>query len=312
LRQLVTPERTRAIAELSDLQQSGDPAETARVVNQLVEARLLVVQTREGGSSVELVHESLITSWPTLRRWLDDDAEDAQFRAQLAVAAKQWDAKARPAGLLWRGEAVDEARRWFDAQPRELAPRDRAFLDAAFTLARRGKRLRVIALAVTFSLLAAIAVILSVSYMRLSAEQAKTEEARVTAEFQRDRAVAAEHQRTAAQSETSAAVRGMTQAENDRRAAEAARRRAQGLADEKDLTIQEKNDLLEKEKAEALRNATEARAAQKEAERATQDAKRIAEKLELNRKELEVKLAAEKKLREEAEKRGKGLSKELK
>ena len=100
-RQLVTPERTRAIVELADLHQlSPDPDEITRVIDLLVDARLLVVQTRgdAGGGSVEIVHESLIERWPMLRRWLDEDQEDAAFLAQLAAAAKQWDARATPGG----------------------------------------------------------------------------------------------------------------------------------------------------------------------------------------------------------------------
>ena len=46
-RALVTPERTRAIVELADLSGSrSDRAEVQRVIDQLVAARLLVVQTR--------------------------------------------------------------------------------------------------------------------------------------------------------------------------------------------------------------------------------------------------------------------------
>nr|MDQ3369344.1 protein kinase [Myxococcota bacterium] len=132
--QLVTPERTRAILELSELDHLGaDHDEVTRVVDQLVAARLLVVQTRaEAGGSVELVHESLIDRWPMLRRWLDEDAEDTVFMAQLTTAAKQWDSKGRPAGLLWRGDAMDEARRWARQRPRTLSARDQAFIDAVF------------------------------------------------------------------------------------------------------------------------------------------------------------------------------------
>ncbi len=46
-RRLVTPERTRAIVELDDLQQlAGDRGELTKVIDQLVAGRLLVVQTR--------------------------------------------------------------------------------------------------------------------------------------------------------------------------------------------------------------------------------------------------------------------------
>jgi hypothetical protein len=50
-----------------------------------VQARLLVVQTGGGasGATVEIVHESLLHSWPTLKRWLDEGQEDAGFLEQL-------------------------------------------------------------------------------------------------------------------------------------------------------------------------------------------------------------------------------------
>ncbi len=160
MRALVTPERTRAIVELGDLHQlSPDPTEVARIIDQLVGARLLVVQTRgdAGGGSVEIVHESLIERWPTLRRWLDEDQEDAGFISQLSAAAKQWDAKGRANGLVWRGDAMEEARRWYGQRPRELTARDQAFLDAVFALDRRGRRAKRFALVGAFALLGAIA-----------------------------------------------------------------------------------------------------------------------------------------------------------
>jgi hypothetical protein len=89
---LVTPDRTRAVVDLEELLPLGEtPDEIRTLVNHLVQARLLVVQTRgeEEGAAVEIVHESLIASWPTLRRWLDEGSEDAAFIAQISAAAKQ-------------------------------------------------------------------------------------------------------------------------------------------------------------------------------------------------------------------------------
>ena len=43
-----------------------------------------------------------------LRKWLDESDGDAAFLGQLAAAAKQWEARGRATGLLWRGEAADE------------------------------------------------------------------------------------------------------------------------------------------------------------------------------------------------------------
>src|SRR5690606_3604116 len=78
---LVTPERTRAVVSVDELAELGrDPVEIRRLVDVLVQSRLLVVQSSETGSaSVEIVHESLIQSWPLLRRWLEENQEDAAF-----------------------------------------------------------------------------------------------------------------------------------------------------------------------------------------------------------------------------------------
>jgi hypothetical protein len=313
LRQLVTPERTRAIAEVSDLHQlSADAGETMRIVDQLVGARLLVVQTRDAGSSVELVHESLIMSWPTLKRWLDDDAEDAQFRNQLTTAAKQWEAKGRAPGLLWRGEAMTEARRWFDAQPREMAPRDRAFLDAVFAAARRGKRVRTAIIITAFGLLSAIAIVSVVAMFKINQERRAAQDAQAETQAALDDAREKDRQARIATAMRDEAKGEKDQALRDKLAAEAERLKANKLVDEKEMTIEQKKAELEKQNAELKRSMSEVMTQKQAAERAMSDAKKLADKLEAARRELEAKLSAERKLREDAERRAKGLSKELK
>jgi hypothetical protein len=142
---LVTADGTRAIidvAELSDL--AGDRAEGRSLIEHLSQARLVVVQSRgdEGSATVELVHESLINGWPMLRRWLDEGREDASFREQLRAHAKQWEARGRPQGLLWRGDAMAEARLWRARHPDRLPDREQAFIDAVIQLGTRAQRLR--------------------------------------------------------------------------------------------------------------------------------------------------------------------------
>ena len=93
---LVTSERTRAIVSMEELAQlSPDAGDMQRLMQHLIQARLLVVQTGGAGTgaTVEIVHESLIHSWPTLKRWLDEGQEDAAFLDQLRSAARQWQAK---------------------------------------------------------------------------------------------------------------------------------------------------------------------------------------------------------------------------
>jgi hypothetical protein len=142
---LVTADGTRAIVDVAELPSlTADPGEARALVEHLAQARLVVVQNRadEGSATVELVHESLISGWPMLRRWLDEGREGAAFREQLRAAAKQWESRGKPQGLLWRGEAMEEARLWRARHPDRLPDRERSFLDAVVQLGTRAQRLR--------------------------------------------------------------------------------------------------------------------------------------------------------------------------
>jgi serine/threonine protein kinase len=142
---LVTPERTRAIVTIEELRElSPNKGEVQALIDNLVGARLLVVQTGDGGvgATVEIVHESLIHSWPTLHRWLDESGEDAAFIEQLRNASKQWQAKKNDPGLLWRGEMVDEAQRFQRRYRGELTAVQKSFLEAVFAFAARSARVR--------------------------------------------------------------------------------------------------------------------------------------------------------------------------
>ena len=88
---LITPERTRAIVSIAELaEMSPGSKDVERLVEHLTSARLLVSQTSADGSAqgstAEIVHESLIHSWPALRRWLDETQEDSAFLEQLRNA----------------------------------------------------------------------------------------------------------------------------------------------------------------------------------------------------------------------------------
>jgi serine/threonine protein kinase len=153
---LITAEGTRAIVEISELADlATDPKEVRTLVDHLVEARLLVVQARgaEDSATVELVHESLLTSWPLLRRWLEEGRDDAAFREQLRAAARQWHSHRRDEGLLWRGEAMEEARIWRARHSDALPSNEQQFLDAVFALANRAERLQRFAVIGTIALL---------------------------------------------------------------------------------------------------------------------------------------------------------------
>lgn len=183
---LVTPERTRAIVSMDELREGqADTQELEAVIDELVQARLLVVQTGAGVATVEIVHESLITSWPTLRRWLDESGEDAAFLEQLRLAARAWNQKDRPGDLLWRGELAEEAQRFQRRYSGPLGDSQHAFLDAVVNqigaATRRRRTLLVGAVAFLSLLVAASAVALVV--IQGARKEAQTQaEAALTAE----------------------------------------------------------------------------------------------------------------------------------
>lgn len=164
-KRLVTGEGTRAITDVEELEQlAPDPAEVRAVLDHLVQGRLLCVDhgARDGSSRgrvVEIVHESLIDGWQTLRRWRAESAEDHAFLGQLGTAARQWDSKGRPVGLLWRGETMAEARRFHRRYKGELSSRERDYLEAVVAFAVRSARRRRQLLVGAFAFLSALVVV---------------------------------------------------------------------------------------------------------------------------------------------------------
>ena len=224
---LVTPERTRAIVDASDMRDIAPDVD--RLIGLLVAARLLVVHTRgdgEGAAAVELVHESLIKSWPKLRRWLDENQEDAAFIAQLRAAAKQWDQKGRVQGLLWRNEAMEEARLWRARYPYELPEREGAYLAAVFALATRATRIRRRIVIGSFAFLLAVVAaggVLLIQIQGRAENTARREEAvAVAAEAKADAAKSAA-EKTAADLASANAQLKQTLAERDAKEADAGR-----------------------------------------------------------------------------------------
>ena len=209
LLRLVTPERTRAIVPITELRElSREVGEVQRLIDQLVDARLLVVQTLEGGkgSTVEIVHESLVQGWPTLRRWLDDNQDDAQLVDQLRVAARQWQQKGFDAGVLWRGESADEARRFRQRYKGPLSDVERGFLDAVIhqdTAQLRRRRAAVVGGFTVLSLIVVATMVLLVIIQKSRAEakdnEARAEIAQREAERQLGIAKETERQRSAAE-----------------------------------------------------------------------------------------------------------------
>ena len=79
---------------------------------------------------VEVAHEALLTEWPRLRAWLEEDAAGRELRAHLTPAAGGW-SKVRDSGDLYRGARLLAAQDWVQRHPGELTLQEREFLAAS-------------------------------------------------------------------------------------------------------------------------------------------------------------------------------------
>jgi serine/threonine protein kinase len=142
LLRLVTDEQTRSVVSRDDLLHvTRGHTDTEIVLQQLVQARLLTVregESRDGPPTLELVHEALIRHWERLQGWLAEDQEGHRLVHALGRAAREWEARGRPDSLLWRGEMLEEFRRWRRRSDSRLAGAEEVFTRRS--LAAHGRR----------------------------------------------------------------------------------------------------------------------------------------------------------------------------
>ena len=148
-RHLVTADGARTRLTYPELRQRLAAPHANALIDALATARLLSVSECDGDAQVEVIHEALITAWPRLQGWIHEDVEGARMREQVRFSARQWQDRARPQGLLWRGDVLADLERWMrrtaavafsdletafvEASRRQEA----ALLDASRRLARR-------------------------------------------------------------------------------------------------------------------------------------------------------------------------------
>ncbi|MGW3396558.1 nSTAND1 domain-containing NTPase [Streptomyces hydrogenans] len=116
-------------------------ADTTLVLEQLARARLVTL----AGSTVDLAHEALLTAWPRLRGWIDDDRERLRHQRRLTEAAGTWLSLGRDGGALYRGVRLSSAEERFPGGggvPDDLTPLEREFLSASSTAHGRERRRR--------------------------------------------------------------------------------------------------------------------------------------------------------------------------
>ncbi|WP_433414861.1 WD40 repeat domain-containing serine/threonine protein kinase [Microtetraspora malaysiensis] len=182
----------------------GEQTGPAAVLDRFVSAGLV---TRVGGR-VSLANAAVPQAWSRLRDWIADERAGLPIHHRVRLAARDWDAGGRKDADLLGGAGLDTAMQWAATARRHIAlnRRERAFLDASASLARRRTRRRRTAVA-------ALATLLAVSV----ALGGLTEVLRRDADAQRRDAVA---QRAVAQTERARADERRDVAVADRLAAE--------------------------------------------------------------------------------------------
>lgn len=200
-RNLVTGLGTRAARERDELLSvfGGRRIEAEPVLQALVDARLLTeydapaMQTHPppdgpqaespltGGPRIEVVHESLLSHWPRLMRWLAQDAEGALLRDQFRQAAKLWDEKGRPEGLLWTGRAYREYAVWREGYSGGLSTLEEGFAREMTVFAGRRRRRRRLAIVAVVGVLAAALVVVATAWRRSELARERAEASKLLA-----------------------------------------------------------------------------------------------------------------------------------
>ncbi|TMQ23312.1 MAG: hypothetical protein E6J90_10805 [Deltaproteobacteria bacterium] len=182
-RRLLTAEGARALISRAELESALGGSAAAAVVDRLLAARLIVSRDDDAGDRVEIIHETLATTWPRLATWRRQDADGARLQEQLAVAARHWDERERPVDLLWRGDALAELRRWQDRGDHSMTTVEQAFTRACISSAARVRRWRIGIVSSAFALLVA-GIVGLVSANRKIAEQRAAAVERLSASFE--------------------------------------------------------------------------------------------------------------------------------
>ncbi|MFF4797910.1 hypothetical protein ACFY1U_05780 [Streptomyces sp. NPDC001351] len=148
-----TPDSPRPVRR-ADLREWPDP-EVPVVLERLARARLVTVDEE----NVELAHAALITRWPRLQQWIEENRERLRMHRHLAEAARNWQEHGSDPGTLYRGIHLALADVLFTRERHEddLSARERAFLCASrvahrmerWTAARMQRRIRSLVVALT-------------------------------------------------------------------------------------------------------------------------------------------------------------------
>jgi formylglycine-generating enzyme required for sulfatase activity len=134
-----------------DAKQGADPAVNAEwaLVEQLAgpDWRLIVTGEKDGKATAEVAHEILFKTWPTLKRWLEDERDFLVWRGELGARREEYNKAGREGArqqrqALLMGLPLDTAKKWLAARRGDIEPADQAFIKASVQAERAVARNR--------------------------------------------------------------------------------------------------------------------------------------------------------------------------
>ncbi|MFH9075793.1 helix-turn-helix domain-containing protein [Streptomyces alboflavus] len=132
---------TRRPVDRSELELgTASQDDIALVLDQLAAARLLTLND----TTVDLAHEALISAWPRMQGWIEDERDRLRRQRRLTNATNHWQCRGRDTGALLRGGELTEAEEAFRSpeQRGELTLIERDFLQESLTARARARRAR--------------------------------------------------------------------------------------------------------------------------------------------------------------------------
>ncbi len=192
-RHLVTAQRTRAVwdrEELLSTFEGGGRGAAESALAALIDARLLTSYELQGDDEeephhrVEIIHESLLRTWPRLVRWQSQDEDSAHMLDQLRQAAHLWDERGRSPDLLWTGTSYKDFELWRERYPGGLSAQEEAFARAMTRHAERRRRRRRIAAVSAFAFLMVVLSVVGGLWRRSEIESQRAEAANLFTQAQ--------------------------------------------------------------------------------------------------------------------------------
>ncbi|MGW4243591.1 nSTAND1 domain-containing NTPase [Nocardia sp. NPDC004722] len=126
---------TRRTVPRDELLRRTDAHEDATAALELLARTRLITLDAD---AVTLTHEIVLTAWPRLRTWIDEDRVGYLIRQRLETDAAEWAAQERDPALLYRGSRLQSARDHADPPP--VGPLAQEFLTRSATAVSATRR----------------------------------------------------------------------------------------------------------------------------------------------------------------------------